>query len=158
MNIQEDIENKSIALAIKTAKVTEQVLAKAMIVMLQKMRQARDTPKVGRQSLRRLSKSGNLSNVEITENNIKSFDPIAREYRISYALKRDESDPNRWVVFFRAKDQDSMTAAFKKFSAKTLNREADKPSVRDTMRNFREKMKNVVKDRIRVKHRAGPEL
>jgi len=34
----------------------------------------------------------------------------------------------------------------------------DKPSVLETMRNFREKMKNVVRDKIKVKHRGGPEL
>ena len=158
MNIQEDIENRSIALAIKTARVTEQVLAKAMLALLQKMKQSMDTPKEGQQSIKQLSKGGTLSSVEVTEGNIKGFDPIARKYGISYALQRDKSDPTRWMVFFKAKDADAMTAAFKEFSSKTLKREADKPSVRDTMRDFREKMKNAVKDKIRVKHRGGPEL
>jgi len=159
MNIQEDIENRSVALSIKAARVTEQILAKAMLAMLRQMKKARDALKEGKQSIKQLSKDGNLSSVEVTDGNIKGFDPIARKYGISYALQKDAStEPPRWMVFFKAKDVDAMTAAFKEFSAKTLKREADKPSVRETMKNFKEKMKNVVRDKIKVKHRGGPEL
>ena len=158
--IQEDIENRSVALSIKTAKVTEQVLAKAIKMLLEKIEKERNAPKEGHQSFKRLSRGGgNLSSVEITDDNIKSFDPIARKYGIGYALQKDtSSDPPRWMVFFKAKDADAMTAAFKEFSAKTLKREADRPSVRETMRNFREILKDVVRDKLRLKHREGPEL
>jgi len=61
-------------------------------------------------------------------------------------------------VCFRARDADTMTAAFKEFSAKTLRREADKPSVRESMREFREAIKNTVRDKTKRKHREGPEL
>jgi len=159
MIIQEDIENRSVALSIKTARITEQILAKALIALVNKINQSRNAPKEGQQSIKRLSKGGTLSNVEITNDNIKGFDPIARKYGIGYALQKDSStDPPRWMVLFKAKDADAMTAAFKEFSAKTLKRQADKPSVLETMRNFREKMKNVVRDKIKVKHRGGPEL
>ena len=158
-NIQEDIENRSIALAIKTAKVTEQVLAKALVVLVQKVNQSRNAPKVGKQSYERLSRGGDLSNVKITDDNIKAFDPIAREFKIGYSLKKDAStEPPTWYVFFKAKDADAMTAAFTKFTNRTLKHQVDKPSVLETMRNFREKMKNVVRDKIKVKHRGGPEL
>jgi hypothetical protein len=157
--IQEDIENRSIALSIRAAKVTEQVLVKAVAAALRKMEQSRNRPKEGKQSIKSLSKGGTLSSVEVTEGNIKGFDPIARKYGISYALQKDASeDPPRWIVFFKAKDADAMTAAFKEFSAKAVKLENDRPSVRETMRNFREALKNVVKDKIKVKHREGPEL
>jgi len=158
-NIQEDIENKSVALCIKTAKLTEQILAKALIALVNKINHARNAPKEGRQSIKRLSKGGTLSNVEITNDNIKGFEPVARKYGIGYALQKDSAtDPPRWMVLFKAKDADTMTAAFKEFSAKTLKRQADRPSVLETMRSFREKMKDVVRDKVKVKHREGPEL
>lgn len=139
--------------------MTEQVLAKAMLAVLRKWKQSRDAPKEGKQSIKQLSKGGTLSNIEITEGNIKNFDPVARKYGISYALQKDSaSEPPRWMVFFRAKDVDAITAAFKEYSKKAVKRATDKPSALDAMRNFREKMKNAIKDRIRVKHREGPEL
>jgi predicted DNA-binding helix-hairpin-helix protein len=53
-----------------------------------------------------------------------------------------------------------MTAAFEEFSNKVLNREKekDKPSVRETMKDFREKIAHAAKDITKHKHRGGPEL
>jgi len=63
------------------------------------------------------------------------------------------------MVYFRAKEVDSMTAAFKEFSDKILNTpERESPSVRETMRDFRENIRNAVRDITKHKHRGGPEL
>jgi hypothetical protein len=139
--------------------MTARTLAKLMQAALHKMKQSRDTLKPGRQSLKQLAKGGALSSVEITDNNIKAFDPVARKYQISYDLQRDKSsDPSRWVVLFRARDADAMTAAFKDFSAKVVKRESDRPSVRESMRKFKDLIKNAVRSIKKQKHREGPEL
>ena len=157
--MQEELEHKSVVLATNTAKITGRALAKLMQSALRKMKEAGEKPKEGKQSIKQLSKGGSLSNIEITDDNIKAFDPVARKYNISYSLKRDEtSDPPRWLVFFRAKDTDAMTAAFKEFSAKMVKRETDRPSVREAMNKFRENLKHAVKNKTRHKHREGPEL
>jgi hypothetical protein len=140
-----------------------------MAVTLRKMKSANkgrganasEQHKEGKQSIKQLSKGGSLSNIEITDGNIKSFDPIARKYGISYALQKDSSsDPPRWMVFFKAKDVDAMTAAFKEYSAKALKKEANRESVRDTMKKFREVAKNVTKNVVleRVKSKDRGEL
>ena len=157
--MQEELENKSVSLAIKTTKLTAKGLAVAMRFMLRQIQKERDKP--GEMSLKQLSKGGSLSEVEVTDNNIKSFDPVARKYGIHYTLRKDSaSEPPTWHVFFRAKEADSMTAAFKEFSNKVLNREKekDKLSVRETMKDFREKIAHAVKDITKHKHRGGPEL
>ena len=157
--MQEELENKSVVLATNTVKMTGKVLAKLMQAALRKMEKSKGALKEGKQSIKQLSKGGSLSNVEITDENIKSFDPVAREFNISYSLKRDNvSEPPRWLVFFRAKDEAAMTAAFKKFTAKAVKIEKDKPSVRESMKKSREAIKNVVRDKTRNKHREGPEL
>jgi hypothetical protein len=70
-----------------------------------------------------LDKGSELSNIEITDNNIRSFERVARKYGIDYSLKRDKStDPPKYLVFFRAKDADVMTAAFKEYSGLTLQK------------------------------------
>ena len=71
-----------------------------------------------------------LSNIEITDNNIRSFEKIARKYRIQYSLKKDRSkEPPQYLVFFRAKDEAVMTAAFKEYTGMVLP-EARKASIR----------------------------
>jgi len=157
--LQEDIQNKSIVLTTKTAKLTARGLARMMRALLRSLKQSRDTPAEGRQSVKELSKGGPLQNIEITDDNIKAFEPFARKFGVSYALQKDVYvEPPKWLVFFRAKDTDALTAAFKAFSAKILTKEKEKPSVREGMREFREIIKNAVRDKTRHKHREGPEL
>ncbi|MDR2515411.1 MAG: PcfB family protein [Christensenellaceae bacterium] len=154
--IQEDVEHKSAVLIIKAGKITGKLLAKAVLAALHQMRKERKSP--GKMRYKQLSKGGPLQNIEIMDDNIKAFDPIAREFDVKYALKKDVStDPPRWLVFFRAKDTDALTAAFRKFTAITLEQKAEKPSVRETMAKFREFIKNAVIDRTKHKHREGPE-
>ena len=59
---------------------------------------------------------------------------IARKYGIDYAIRKDKSvDPPKYLVFFKAKDADAMTAAFKEYSAKIMNR-SRRPSVLKQLR------------------------
>jgi hypothetical protein len=158
--MQEDVQNKSVALTTKAAKLTARGLAFLMRAALRKMRKARDAPKEGRQTVRQLARGGSLQNIEISDDNIKSFEPFARKFGVSYALQKDVSaEPPRWLVFFRAKDADALTGAFKAFTADIVKRGKDeRPSTRDTMHKFREVVKNAVRDKTKHKHREGPEL
>jgi len=157
IKIQEELESKSVSLSIKAGKLTAQLLAKAMRAAYKQMQKARDSP--GKMSFKQLRKGGELSEVDITNENIKAFDPIARKYGIRYHLEKDAStEPPLWRVYFRAKDTESMHAAFREFTTQQLNRDADKPSVREMMRNLREKVANAVRDLARVITRGGPDL
>ena len=70
-----------------------------------------------------MEEGSQLTNIEITDNNIKSFEKVARKYSIDYSLKKDKSmDPPRYLVFFRAKDVDVMTAAFKEYTGMALKK------------------------------------
>lgn len=154
--VQEDVEHKSAVLIIKGTKITGKLLAKAMAAAWRQIKKSRDAP--GRQSMKQLAKGGSLENIPITDDNIKSFEPVARKYGLRYKLVKNTSeDPAKWLVFFRAKDTGAMTAAFKEFSSKTLKRETERPSVRETMAKFREVIKNAVIERTKNKHREGPE-
>ena len=154
--VQEDVEHKSTVLIIKGTKLTGKLLAKAMAAALRQMKKSRDAP--GRQSLKQLAKGGSLENVPITDENIKSFEPIARKYGLRYKPVKDNSEvPPRWLVFFRAKDAKTLTFAFQEYSRKMLKRETERPSVRATMAKFRDFIKNAVIDRTKNKHREGPE-
>ena len=102
----------------------------------------------GKQSLKQMTKEGSqLTNIEITDNNIKSFERVARKYGIDYSLKKDSStSPPRYLVFFRARDVDVMTTAFKEYVG--ISAEKEKKPKRMSIR----KKLQVAKDRV-AKHR-----
>lgn len=55
---------------------------------------------------------------------IKAFEQTAKKYGIDFALKKDSTEtPPRYLVFFKGRDADALTAAFKEFSAKKLTQE-----------------------------------
>ena len=135
--MQEEIENRSITLAINTAKLTARVLKEAMEKYLASQKQKSREKKLGgpvrvrgKQSVRQLvGQNQGVSSVEITDQNIKSFERTARKYGVDFALKKDRSvSPPKYLVFFKARDNDALTAAFTEYTAKTLRR-TEKPSL-----------------------------
>ena len=92
---------------------------------------AKDKSYRGKQTMEKLMRQNvQLSNIEITDGNIKSFERVAKKYSIDFSLKKDvTADPPRYYVFFKARDADVMTAAFKEYTGKSLNKDK-KPSVR----------------------------
>ena len=92
-----------------------------------------------------LSQGKELPSIEIHDENIKSFDSIARKYGIDYEIRQDKSgEQSTWLVFFRPKDIDDLKAAFDEFSSRALDKTAEKPSLRQTMQRMMEKVKNQI--------------
>ena len=153
--MQEEVTRKTIALAIKTAKLDGKVLQAALRKLLQFYRKARDTPHHGKQTLKQLMRHGTgVSNIEITDANIKAFESTAKKYGVDFALKKDATEsPPRYLVFFKGRDADVLTAAFQEFSAKKLTQE-QKPSIRKALAAFKDKAKQLNADRQKVKNQT----
>lgn len=158
--MQEEVTQKTIALAISTTKMTSAVLAKALRKLLEEQKNKSRQPPKGKQTLKNLMKQNTaISNLEITNDNIKAFSSTAKKYGLDFSLKKDSStDPPRYLVFFKGRDADVMTAAFQEFTAKRLSQEK-KPSIRKLLSSMKElaKQKSKVLDRSRQKDR-GVEL
>ena len=152
--MQDEINEKTIALYIKTGKLTAQTLQKAMKKLLEQMKKQKGKAPQGKQTLKQLMKQNTgISNIEITEGNIKAFEQTAKKYGIDFALKKDSTEtPPRYLVFFKGRDADALTAAFKEFSAKKLNKE-QKPSIRKALATFREAAKQLNANRQKTKHK-----
>ena len=151
--MQEEVENKSVALSIKTTKLTANVLKAALRKALEEMEKTKKNPKVykGKQSVKKLVQQGaGVSNIEVTDGNIKSFERVARKYGIDYSLKKDSHvEPPLYLVFFKSKDVDVMTAAFKEYAGIELDQsKKKKPSVRKKLQKTQERK---AKHRQRVK-------
>jgi len=113
----------------------------------------------GKQTIKQLVGQGQgVTNIEISDNNIKSFENIARKYGVDFAVVKDASEsPPKHLVFFKAKDTDAITAAFREYSAEQLSRSAEKPSMLGMLHDLMEKVKNQVLDLTKNKDR-GQEL
>ena len=152
--MQEETNEKTIALYIKTGKLTAQTLQKAMKAILSKGKKQLAKPPQGKQSLKQLMKqNAGVSNIEITKENIKAFESTAKKYGIDFALKKDSTEtPPRYLVFFKGRDADALTAAFKEFSAKKLTQE-QKPSIRKLIVSLKEKAAALNAQREKVKNK-----
>lgn len=158
--MQEQVNEKTIALYIKTGKLTAQTLQKAMKALLNQMKKQKDRQPHGKQTLKQLMKQNTgVSNIEITGDNIKAFESTAKKYGIDFALKKDTTEnPPRYLVFFKGRDADVLTAAFKEFSAKKLTQE-QKPSIRKLLSTLKEKAASLNAQRAKVKNKdRGIEL
>ena len=155
--MQDEVNEKTIALYIKTGKLTAQTLQKAMKAILSKGKKQLAKQPQGKQSLKQLMKqNAGVSNIEITEGNIKAFESTAKKYGIDFALKKDTTEsPPRYLVFFKGRDADVLTAAFKEFSAKKLNRDK-KPSIRKALAAAKDKAKqlNAARDKVKEMDRG----
>ncbi len=158
--MQEQVNEKTIALYIKTGKLTADALQKAMKSLLNQMKKQKDKQPHGKQTLKQLMKqNAGVSNIEITGDNIKAFESTAKKYGIDFALKKDTTEnPPRYLVFFKGRDADVLTAAFKEFSAKKLTQDK-KPSIRKVLSDFKEKAAAMNAQRAQVKKKdRGIEL
>ena len=159
MNLHEEVNEKSVALAVKAGKITAQTLAQAMQKFLNRTKSGKvkgEKYEPGKISMKQLAaeSGGNVANIEITDKNIKAFDPIARKYGIRYKLMK--AGNGRHYVFFNAKSTDAMTAAFKDFIAKQT-RKASRPSMLTELRKLVEQVKNMAITKTKHKDR-GQEL
>lgn len=157
--MQEEVNEKVIALSIKTGKLSAEVLQKSMKFFLSQVKKQvnkRQMPH-GKQTLKQLMKqNAGVSNIEITGENIKAFESTAKKYHIDFALKKDTTEtPPRYLVFFKGRDADVLTAAFQEFSAKKLTQDK-KPSIRKLLSDFRQKAAalNVQREQVKNKDRG----
>ena len=95
-----------------TAKILKAALDKAAGRDGQEEKSSRRKGKVNvREQVSRASRAckraAQITNIVVTDNNIKSFDRVARKYGIDYSLKKVEQEgKSEYLVFFKAKDVD----------------------------------------------------
>ena len=122
--MQEEVESRTVSLIIHTSKLTGEVLKSAIEKYLayRKERDRADASvkPTGKQTVKELiGQNQGVSSIEITEKNIRGFERVARKYGVDYAVKMDRSgEKPKYLVFFKAKDADALTAAFVEYSRK----------------------------------------
>lgn len=157
--MQEEVENRTLTLVVSGTKFTGRLLKAAISQYLSYQKQkSRDSPVKyqGKQTVKQLvgQKEG-VSNIELNDYSARRFDRIARKYGVDYAIKRDRSSfPKKYLLFFKAKDADALTAAFTEYTSRELRRK-ERPSVLEKLSHMKELVKAPV---VRRRQKEGPEL
>ena len=164
--MQEEVENRAVTLVISATKLTGRLLKAAILKYLasrkeKKLTKARAAPEkpTGKQTVKQLiGQNQGVSNIEITDSNIKSFERVARKYGVDFAVKKDRSvSPPKYLVFFKGRDADALTAAFKEYTAYELKRAAkaqNRPSVLAHLQALKAKVQAITPGKSRNQNRG----
>ena len=160
--LKEEVTRGAVTLIVDGAKLSEQVFEKAVKKFLKEIQKSQE-PKIyrGRQSLKQLaSQNAGLANIEISDKNIKAFSRVAKKYHVDFALKKDTAaEQPRYLVFFKSRDADAITAAFQEFASRKMSRE-EKPSIRERLTQAKEQAaektehRTIDREKVKVKDRS----
>ena len=162
--MQEEVENRTLTLIVSGTKFTGRLFKAAISkymahrrekkLVKQRSRDSPVTPK-GKQTVKQLiGQNQGVSNIEINDPSIRDFERIARKYGVDYAVKKDRStSPPKYLIFFKGRDADALTAAFSEYTQKKVKKadRSERPSVLEKLAQFKELLKNTVVDRSRRK-------
>ena len=153
--MQEEVESRTVSLIIRASELTGDVLRSALGRYLDyrkgKKRENAFVKPRGKQTVKELvGQNQGVSSMEITEGNIKGFERYARKYGVDYAVKKDVTgETPKFIVFFKARDADALTAAFLEYSRS--GRKNEKPSVIDRLRSLSKR--EVTRERSGVRNK-----
>ena len=134
--MQEYIEERTVAISVKAGKLSGRALAAACKKVLAEMKKHHEAAKRphGRQSVKKLiGQNQGVSSIELADGSIRDFEHVARKYGVDFAIRKDKSgEKPRYLVFFKSKDVDALTAALKEYAGKKERR----PSVLKKLREL----------------------
>ena len=149
--MQEEVENKTVNLAVKTGKVTARTLWKALVLYVRHRQKKAaekkiegESPVKGEQSVKELiGQNQGVSSMDVGDSGIRDFKKIANKYGVDFAVVKDKTvEPPQFTVFFKAKDADAITQVLKEYSAKQVKKkqkaETKKPSILDKLKKFKD--------------------
>jgi len=167
--MQDEINEKSINLAVRVGQLAAGELRKAIDKLIADLESGKYSTenikktfagdkttelKHGKQTLKQLSKHNDgLSTVELKHPDLRLLHRTMKKHNIDFAAVKDGK--GKYTLFFKGKDADSVTHAFKQYTQKLVKQASRKPSINKTLaaakqaaqalNNGRDKVKN--KDR-----------
>lgn len=139
--MQEEIENRTVNLAISASKLTSKTILDGIRVYLQNRRKKKieHGGVKGKQSVKQLiGQNQGVSHIDVGQTEIKGFERIAKKYGVDFAVTKDRSQvPPHYLIFFKARDADALTAVYKEYCQETLIQKK-KPSVLAVLKHFKE--------------------
>ena len=136
--MQEETTQKTIALVMRSSRLTADVLRRAIKMYLEH-RKAGKMVQHGKITVKELmGQNAGASSIEISDKNIKFFERVAKKYNVDFAVKKDKNtEPPKYIVFFKGRDADIITQAFKDY-VKVNEKKQNRVSVKEKLAEFRE--------------------
>ena len=149
--MQEEVENRTVNLMISTSKLTGRTLVAAFRKYCQHRARVKSEGDHGKMTVEKLiRKDQGAQQIDIAKSGIKDFERVLNKYGVDYAIRKDVSqEPPRFMVFFKARDADVLTAAFKEYSAKLACKEK-RPSVLKALAHLKD-LARLVPSKVREK-------
>jgi hypothetical protein len=142
LNLQEDIDNRTVALSVKAARLTSGVLARVMKAIAEKIQKEHgkaQTPQ-GRQSVKKLMNHRVATSSIPLDGDTKLFDRVARKFNVDYSFHKTE--PGKYLLLFKSGQADAITAAFAEFSKLVLARgQSKRPRILDQLEQSAERVR-----------------
>lgn len=134
--MQEEVENRTVNLAISTSRLSARTIVAGIRMYLQHQRNAaaKKSAKVegvhGKQTVKELiGQNQGVSRMPLGDASIRDFEREAKKYGVDFAVTKDKSvHPPQYTVFFKARDNDALQQIADSLMAKQLNAEK-KPSI-----------------------------
>lgn len=136
--MQEDIERRTVAVAVDATKLTGRVLAIVLAAAAHQIKQEIEKGKTprGKQSVKKLRNHGeDVRNVPL-DGDTKLFDRVAREYDVDYAFRK--VGPEKYILFFKAGQIDDITTCFSEYSKLAMSKDTKRPSILEQLKKFGE--------------------
>lgn len=156
----DELNRESVSIAAKVGKLTLDEIKKAIDKLLAELKEnKKKTPTVkhGKQSLKELAKqNAGLSSIELTDPNLRFLNREMKKCGIDFAPKK--TGKGEYLLFFKGRDADAMTHGFERYTKK-LMKQANKPSIREMLKAFKEKAAqlNASRDKVKSKSKGGHE-
>jgi hypothetical protein len=166
--MQEEIVEKSVAIGFQVANLTATAILKGLEAITAALEKKPDektpdtvkdaqTPKdpelkQGKQTLKELHKHNEgLSSIELTDPNLRQLHKSMKKADIDFSCVKDGK--GKYTLFFKGKNADEMTHAFKRYTKKIVMQKATKP-IKTDLKEAKTAAKALDKGRDKVKNKS----
>lgn len=152
--MQEEVENKTVNLAISTTKLSSKAIVKGLASYIRHRKNKKAQNSIigdtiqGKQKVKELIGQGQgVSSMPIGETGLKDFEKIAKKYGVDFAIVKDKTvTPIKYTVFFKAKDADAIMQVLSEYAAKQVKKKTiSKPSVLQKLKKFKDLVASIPK-------------
>lgn len=131
--MQEEIENRTVNLAITATRLSTRVLMDALRTYLRHrdmVKSRKNDHAHGKQTVKELiGQNQGVTSIPLDDVRIRDFSQAARKFGVDFAVTKDKSvSPAKYVVFFKARDTDALKQILGELTQKQLNH-AERPSL-----------------------------
>jgi hypothetical protein len=160
--INEEMTQKDINLGVRIGSIAASELKKALEKLIAQLEEVKKNPpeqsktpkdpelKHGKQTLKELHKHNDgLSSIELKDPELRRLQRELKKNDIDFSVVKDGK--GKYTLFFKGKNADEMTHAFKRYTEKTVAR-ADKKAIKAELKAAKAQAKTLDAGRDKVKN------